>query len=113
MEYKKDFDFEYIPPNQIGIQNGQGNSLLVSSGLQIMSMAHKGITVSYRIPQETRVNLSIYTLKGALVGALVNGYKQRGVHTASIQPGMLSNGIYMIRLVTDRGSQVGKFSVIR
>ena len=113
MEYKKDFDFEYIPPNQIGIQNGQGNSLLVSSGLQIMSMSHKGITVSYRIPQETRVNLSIYTLKGALVGALVNGYKQRGVHTASIQPGMLSNGIYMIRLVTDRGSQVGKFSVIR
>jgi hypothetical protein len=64
-------------------------------------------TLSYALPEESRVVLEVFNVAGARVSTLVDGTKPAGVHAARIDGGTLGAGIYFARL------QAGDRSVIR
>jgi endo-1,4-beta-D-glucanase Y len=115
MNYKTDFGFDYIHPDHIDIHTEKAGNLLFRSGLMVKKVAQKSITFNYFLVENSTVRLGIYTIKGILVKVLVNDYKKKGTYTDTfdLQSAGVSNGIYLIRLVTDHVAEARKFSVIR
>jgi len=74
---------------------GHGPSLLIS-----------GARVSFFLPADSRVRLSVYDPAGRLVMAPVNGPVKAGEHIVSLEG--LATGIYMVELVVDSERTVGK-----
>jgi hypothetical protein len=55
-------------------------------------------TISYALPQESYVNISIYDLQGYLVIELVNDMESEGYHTINWDGSELSSGVYLINM---------------
>jgi hypothetical protein len=66
--------------------------------------ARRSTTVEYSLPQSEHVTLEIYDLLGRVVATPVDGTRRAGRHTARMDVGQLSSGIYIVRL------QAGSFS---
>jgi hypothetical protein len=60
--------------------------------------------ISYQIPKDGFVNLSVYNMLGQKVGALVNEQQTAGLYSVVFNAGNLQSGVYAYKL------QVGKFS---
>ncbi len=69
---------------------------------------HKEFTITYALPYETKVNLSIYDVTGRLINALVNEVQKPGAYHKSIQSSNLAQGIYFVRLITSDKANVQK-----
>ncbi len=91
------------------------NNLLADKRLKIIPNGdNKSFTISYSLSKSSVIRIGIYTLSGKLVQLLANEYQNRGNHTitASINNISLSNGAYIVSLVTSENSVNKKFSVI-
>ena len=64
--------------------------------------------VSYRLSDETEVELGIYDMAGRLVAELVQGRQPAGLHGVRWEPQGLASGVYFLRLQTPAGIQVEK-----
>lgn len=70
--------------------------------------------ISFEIPQEGRVTLSIYNLQGQIVTTLVHGKLSAGVHQVSFHANGLTSGIYFARLDADgNNSDTIKMSLLK
>ncbi|NIA31505.1 MAG: T9SS type A sorting domain-containing protein, partial [Actinobacteria bacterium] len=70
--------------------------------------------ISFEIPQEGRVTLSIYNLQGQLVTTLVHAKLSAGVHQVSYDANGLTSGIYFARLDADgKNSDTIKMSLLK
>jgi len=75
-------------------------------------------TISYHLPEVSRVSLSIYNIKGQLVRALVNDIKSAGEHSV-IWDGTdrlndsVPSGVYLYRLKTKNDSRIKKMILLR
>jgi len=75
-------------------------------------------TISYAIPKSGTVSLKIYNIKGQLVKAIVNEYKEKGYYT-EIWNGRndngkkLANGIYFYKIKIEGKSKVKKMLLLR
>ncbi len=78
---------------------GQGPSLAISRG-----------GVSFVLPADSRVRLSVYDPAGRLIATPVNGWTEAGEHRVSLEG--LAAGIYMVELAVDGRRTVGK-AIIR
>jgi hypothetical protein len=56
--------------------------------------------IRYRLAQDTRVRLEVYTLTGTLVQLLVDRYQGKGNYTVDFDGSQLSSGVYLYRLQT-------------
>jgi hypothetical protein len=68
--------------------------------------------VSYQLPADSDVRLSVYDLLGHVVATIVNGRQMAGAHTVRFSPqewgaGGLASGMYVIRL------QAGSYVAVR
>lgn len=54
-------------------------------------------TISYYIPDDEFVHLSIFNISGQQITELVNGQKQAGEHAVNFNANALSGGIYFVR----------------
>ncbi|MEO0183299.1 MAG: T9SS type A sorting domain-containing protein [candidate division WOR-3 bacterium] len=69
---------------------------------------HKEFTITYALPYETKVNLSIYDATGRLINTLTNEVQKPGAYHKSIQSSNLAQGIYFVRLITSDKANVQK-----
>ncbi len=64
--------------------------------------------ISYQIPSDGNVKLKVYNMMGQEVMTLVNGFKEKGIHSATFNAGNLASGLYIYKLDADNFTQVKK-----
>ena len=74
---------------------------------------HPATAISYDLPSETFVHLSVYNLLGEEVARLVNEQQRAGKYTASFNAAALPSGIYLYRLTAGGVSSVKKMTLMK
>ena len=69
--------------------------------------------ISYQLPADSRVSLSVYDVSGSLVTTLVDGWREAGVHELTFDGSRLASGIYIYRLRADDISASGKMVLVK
>ncbi len=68
-------------------------------------------TVSFMLKEASEVNLTIYNLLGAEVRLVGDQYYSQGTHRVTIERGNLEGGVYLLKLSTQRDSDIIKLTV--
>ena len=66
--------------------------------------ARESAEVEFEVFQDTRIQLSLFDAKGALVRMLTDGEILKGRHRFTVERPDLSGGIYYIRLISEEGT---------
>jgi hypothetical protein len=69
--------------------------------------------ITYSIPTNSDVRLTVYDILGRVVKVLVNEKKGPGVYTASLNGGQLASGVYFYRLVAGSFVQTKKMLLLK
>jgi hypothetical protein len=69
--------------------------------------------ISYDLPENTEVNLSVYDMMGRRVATIVNENVAAGSHRVEFDAGTLSSGTYMYRLQAGGNIQTKKLTLIK
>jgi len=69
-------------------------------------------TISFSLPQKSRISLKIYDILGREVGVLANGIMNAGVYNLNFDARKLASGIYIYALKSDKGDFVSKKMVL-
>lgn len=69
--------------------------------------------ISYNLPSDGKVSISIYNVSGALVAQLVNEQQSIGEHEIVFDAANLSSGIYFCKVQMGSYNQVEKMSIIK
>ena len=69
--------------------------------------------ITYELPQQTDVRLTVYDMVGRQVATLVNETVQAGVHNVNFDASSLSSGVYIYRLQTGSTTLSRKLTVIK
>jgi len=69
--------------------------------------------ITYELPQQTDVRLTVYDMIGRQVATLVNETVQAGVHNVNFDASSLSSGVYIYRLQTGSTTLSRKLTVIK
>lgn len=69
--------------------------------------------ISFSLPVESVVELSIYSLTGQKLATLVNETRAAGQHTVSFDASNLSSGVYVYRLTAGSFSQTNRMTLIK
>ncbi|MDD3524620.1 MAG: FlgD immunoglobulin-like domain containing protein, partial [Candidatus Cloacimonetes bacterium] len=75
-------------------------------------------TISYSLPEATKVRLDIYNLKGQLVKSLVNAKQQTGIHSVVWNGNDTNNtpvasGVYLYRVSSQNGIQIKRMLLLK
>ncbi len=70
-------------------------------------------TITYSLPQESPVTLSVFNSLGEQVATLVNGEQSAGIHSVDFSGGELPNGVYYYRLTAGKISQSMNLVLVR
>ncbi len=70
-------------------------------------------TLSYQIPANSYVNLTVYNSLGQTVSELVNEYQSEGKYSLEFDANNLSNGIYFYKLVANNYSETKKMMLLK
>ena len=70
-------------------------------------------TLSFVVPSDMNVTLSIYDMRGRLVDELVNDLHKRGNHQVVWNADQYSSGVYMVKLITGSTMQVQKVMLVK
>ncbi|TKJ37932.1 hypothetical protein CEE37_13285 [candidate division LCP-89 bacterium B3_LCP] len=70
-------------------------------------------TVTYALPQASRVQLNIYNLQGRLVTELVNGWRDMGYHEVIFEAQNLASGMYIYRIQAGDFTDVKKMMLVK
>ncbi|MGE5365406.1 MAG: T9SS type A sorting domain-containing protein [Bacteroidota bacterium] len=70
-------------------------------------------TISYQLPQDGLVRLSVFDALGREVRSLVNTFQQAGTHSVSVDAGSLTSGIYFYRLTVNNVTLTKKMQLMK
>ena len=70
-------------------------------------------TITFDLPEQSRVELTVYNILGQQVAVLVNELRKAGRHQAVFDASGLSSGIYFYRLSTDTYTETRKMLLIK
>lgn len=70
-------------------------------------------TISFSLPQASRVNLLVYDIFGRLVATLINGWRDAGIHEVTFDGSGLASGIYVYRLQAGQFTAGGKMVLMK
>ena len=65
-------------------------------------------TISYAIPVDSEIELSIYDIQGRLIEQFISGYSKAGFYTVQWNPINVSSGVYFIRMIHSNDTIVKK-----
>jgi hypothetical protein len=85
-------------------------------GLELLifpSIVSEDARLSYYVPKDTRVELSLYDISGRKVLTLLNNKVSAGDHYAILNTRTLAQGLYFVKLVTPRAKVVEKLILLR
>ena len=69
--------------------------------------------IKYALPQNSKVNLTVYNTIGEVVQILVDEIQEEGFHEVDFNASELTNGIYFYRLVANDNAQVKKMILLK
>ncbi len=69
--------------------------------------------ITYTVPKQGDIRLSVYDLSGRMVVELARGARQPGTYQAIFDGADLASGLYLIRLQTPVGAKVARMVLIR
>lgn len=69
--------------------------------------------ISYDLPVEANVQLSVYTVTGQLVTTLVNEARPAGQHQVNFDATRLASGVYIYRIIAGDFTQTQKMTLIK
>jgi len=70
-------------------------------------------TISYSVPKQTMVNISVYNAIGEKLHSLVSEFKDAGFYTIQFNASDMSSGIYFVRMNAGEYSQLIKMNLIK
>ncbi|RJP80065.1 MAG: T9SS C-terminal target domain-containing protein [Candidatus Zixiibacteriota bacterium] len=70
-------------------------------------------TISFSLPEISRVSLKVYDLQGRLVANLVDGNKEAGVHSVTFDASHLASGLYFARIEAGSYTEVLKMMLVK
>ncbi|HPG40026.1 MAG TPA: T9SS type A sorting domain-containing protein [bacterium] len=70
-------------------------------------------TIEFSLPVAGKTRLAVYDITGKEIALLVNGALDSGTHHYQFDGGNLASGVYMYRLQSDAGEQVGKMLLMK
>ena len=70
-------------------------------------------TISYELPKESDITLTIYDITGRLVETLVNEKREPGYYSVHWDASQFSSGVYLYRIQTEGFQQVKKCLLIK
>ena len=70
-------------------------------------------TLSFAIPVDSEVSLSIYNLQGREVSTLISGYMDAGYHSAVWNAGSYSSGVYFVKMVAGEYLSTQKLVLVK
>ena len=70
-------------------------------------------TISFNLPQQTRVKLDVISQLGQTVSTLIQSNLSKGKHSLRFNASSLSSGVYFIRLQTESGQIIQKVTLIK
>ena len=70
-------------------------------------------TISYELPKDSDVTLTIYDITGRLIETLVNEKQQPGYYSVQWDASQYSSGVYIYRIQADGFSAVKKCLLIK
>ncbi len=59
--------------------------------------------ITYQVSVKSKVNISIYDIKGERISELINENKERGIYKTTLENLILPSGIYFVRMITSTG----------
>jgi len=69
--------------------------------------------ISFSLPAESQVELSIYSVTGQKLATVVNGVRAAGQHTVAFDATNLASGVYLYRLTAGSFSQTNRMTLIK
>ncbi len=69
--------------------------------------------ITYVLPVNERITISIYNSKGTLVKTIVNDFQMAGEYIRTFSSRTISNGIYYLRICTTNRNSVEKFIILQ
>jgi len=70
------------------------------------------VQLNFYLPEKSPVNISLFNLNGHLIQTICNENFEAGDQTININLDAFSNGIYLIKLTSDKDSQNLKITKI-
>ena len=70
-------------------------------------------TITYAIPLDSDINLSIYDVQGRLVEELISSYMEAGYYEIQWNAGTAASGLYFLRLVTPENAITQKMILMK
>ncbi len=70
-------------------------------------------TVSYSLPQSQQLTVNLYDMSGRLIETLYDDFQARGHHSVVWDSREFGSGIYLVRVQTDKETEVAKLVAIK
>jgi hypothetical protein len=70
-------------------------------------------TISFTLPEASRVTLNVYDVSGRQVAQLVDGLRDAGQHSVTFDGSALASGVYLYRLTAGANSFTGKLMLLK
>ena len=70
-------------------------------------------TISFNLPKESKLNLSVYDINGRLVSQIFDGNMSAGKHSITWSGNNLSSGVYFYKLSTDGFTDTKKMMLVK
>jgi hypothetical protein len=70
-------------------------------------------TISFLLPKESKINLSVYDINGQLVSRIFDGNMNAGKHSITWSGNNLSSGVYFYKLTTNGFSDTKKMLLVK
>jgi hypothetical protein len=99
------FPGEEFPP----LLRGDGGDLVTASP----NPFNPTTTISFSLPEATRVTLKVYDTNGRQVAQLVNGLQPAGQHHVTFDGSSLPSGLYLYRLTAGQNTAAGKMVLLK
>ncbi len=107
-----DFDGTFEYSNAVSVSLLGGNAMKLHPAYP--NPFNPETTLSFTLPTESQVTLTIHDATGRVVQELVNGVRQAGYHSEQFQANdRMASGLYMYRLVTPVQTLSGTFMLLK
>lgn len=70
-------------------------------------------TLKYYLPNDSRIKIELYDLRGRKISELADGYKSLGYHYINLNSNSLTSGVYFYKLTSDNFTTVRKMVVVK
>jgi hypothetical protein len=108
---------DYINGNSVGKSIADGEAVYIPTANVLdqnyPNPFNPSTTISYGLAEDAQVSLSVFDLRGAQVGHLVNAYQPAGLYNINFDASHLSSGTYIYVLAVNGERSIKRLSVMK